>query len=88
VSVEAERRLIVVAAQLSSRAPEQWADFVAAFHAYTDDRKDDVVQANPDSLVNSQGRAQACVHLRKLFSECREQADRITTRQSKPSQPR
>lgn len=88
MSVEVERRLTVVAAQLAFRAPEQWADFLSAFHAYADARKDDVVQANPDSLVNCQGRAQACVHLRKLFSECREQAERIATTKSKPSQPR
>jgi hypothetical protein len=87
--VSVERALIMAAAQLSFRAPEQWADFLSAFHAYTDDKRDDVVQANTDSLQVTQGRAQACVALRKLFAECRESANRIETKQSqRPSQPR
>jgi hypothetical protein len=87
--VNVDRALIIAAAQLSYRAPQEWADFISAFHAYTDDKRDDVVQANTDSLQVTQGRAQACVALRKLFVECRESASRIETRQSqKPSQPR
>ena len=84
-----DRRLILAAAQLSYRSPHEWAEFVSAFTAYTDSKREDVVEANPNSLQVTQGRAQACTALRKLFAECRETADRINSKQvQKPSQPR
>ena len=86
--MSADRRLILAAAHLSHRAPHEWVEFITAFTAYADEKRDHVIEANPDSLQVTQGRAQACVALRKLFAECRETANRIETKIQKPSPPR
>lgn len=86
MSADTDRRLTIAAARLSHRAPEEWADFLSAFVAYTDGVRDEVVTAPPNDVQVTQGRARACVQLRKIYAECRDTAEKIQTK--KPSQPR
>ena len=77
-----DRRLIVAAARVAHRAPEDWAEFISAFVAYTDDRRDECIQSPPDMLQVAQGRAQACASLRRLLADCTKTADSIEKRKS------
>lgn len=78
----------MASAALSHRAPEEWAEFVAAFAEWTDHKRDECIGSNQETLSTTQGRAQACVELRKLFAECRQTAERVENKQNqRPSQP-
>ena len=67
----------MAAARLSGRAPPEWAEFMSALTSYTNDRRDECISADTQSLPAAQGRAQACVALRKLLAECRTTAEKI-----------
>lgn len=60
---------MLAAARLSRAAPKSWEDFVKAFEAFTEVRKDGCVQATADKVVLMQGRAQQCVEISSLFTE-------------------
>jgi len=84
-----DNALIMAAARLSGRAPPEWAEFISAFVSYTDARRDELVGANAENLQAAQGRAQACVALRKLLVECRATAEKIEKNTNqKPHPPR
>lgn len=72
-----DRRLILAAAHVARRAPEEWANFISAFVEHTDNRRDECIQSPPDMLQVAQGRAQACASLRRLLAECTKMADSI-----------
>jgi hypothetical protein len=79
--------LILAAAELSRRAPEQWAEFMIAFVVYASGKRDECVQAPLAMLPVAQGRAQAIAQLEVLFDECKVQSENITKKQ-KPQLPR
>jgi hypothetical protein len=58
-------------------APREWSDFLAAFKAYTDNRRDQCISSPPDAILAAQGRAQQCASLVRLFDECLKTADQI-----------
>jgi hypothetical protein len=58
-------------------APREWSDFLAAFKAYTDNRRDQCVSSPSDAILAAQGRAQQCASLVRLFDECLKTADQI-----------
>jgi hypothetical protein len=72
-----DRDLVIAAARLASRAPPEFADFISALTSYTDGKRDECVSADALSLPAAQGRAQACVALRKILAECRTTAEKI-----------
>jgi hypothetical protein len=77
-----DEELILKAAALSST--RDWAEFLAAFARYTDERMEQCVASPAADLKQAQGRAQDARHLLKLFRECRPQAEKIRAlRQSK-----
>lgn len=83
-----DRDLIFAAAHVAHRAPQEWAEFISKLTAYTDARRDECVAAPNESLRVAQGRAQACVALRKLLAECVDTANKIETKQTqKPHRP-
>ena len=61
--------LALVAARLSRAAPNSWDDFVRAFEAYAEVRRDACIQAPADRVLIAQGKAQQCVELSSLFSK-------------------
>lgn len=58
------------AATLRTAAPQQWEAFVSVFDAYATEITVAVTSAEQNEILNKQGRAQACLHLLKLFREC------------------
>jgi ribosomal protein RSM22 (predicted rRNA methylase) len=83
-----DRDLIFAAAHLAQRAPQEWAQFLSALVAYTDERRDECIQSPPAMLQVTQGRAQACATLRKLLADSVKTAVAIETKQAqKPPMP-
>lgn len=72
-----DRDLILKAASLARRAPEEWSDFLGAFKQYTDQRRDQCVSSPSDAIFRVQGQAQQCGLLLRLFDECLKMADQI-----------
>jgi hypothetical protein len=48
---------------------QDWNNMMKALQAYVAERKDDLVSAPPEKLQFSQGHAQGCVALLKIFDE-------------------
>ena len=74
--------LILKSAALARSSPQIWSEFLRAFHEYTDEKRDQCISSPIDALPVSQGRAQACRDLLRLFAECTAKADQIEKRQS------
>jgi hypothetical protein len=72
-----DKGMVLAAARLARTAPQQWDEFVSAFQEYTDDKIVDVIQAPPDMLSTTQGRAQGLTSLGRLLMECRKMAENI-----------
>jgi hypothetical protein len=73
-----DRELILRAAALARRSPQEWSEFLAAFKDYTDVNRERCVSSPLDTLPVAQGRAQNCAALLRLFQECVQTADQIT----------
>ena len=58
------------AMSLRAAAPAEWERFMACFSAYTDFVTAAVTEADQNSILNMQGRAQALRHVRRMFAEC------------------
>lgn len=69
--------LIVRAASLARSAPREWEDFLKAYKAYVDTKKDQCVAAARDTLLVAQGCAREAGALQRLFNECVVTADKI-----------
>lgn len=83
-----EKKLIIAAAQVAYRAPQEWASFISALHVYADTKRDECIRSPLDMLQITQGRAQTAVALRDLLAECVNTANKIETKQNqKPHQP-
>ncbi|MCK1742184.1 hypothetical protein IVA80_15270 [Bradyrhizobium sp. 139] len=83
-----EKALVLAAAELSYRAPQEFAQFVSALTAYADKRKDECIASTPDMLQVAQGHARACVQLREIIADAPRTAQAIHTKQAqKPSVP-
>ena len=69
--------MILRAAKVARRAPEEWANFLAEFQNYADARRDQCVSSPADTIFVAQGRAQQCASLLRLFEECVRAADQL-----------
>ena len=65
--------LLAVASRVSRAAPNTWVEFLKAFEAYTDVRRDACVQSVADQVLINQGRARQCVELIALFNDAAKQ---------------
>jgi hypothetical protein len=72
-----QRDLIIKAASLARRAPEEWSAFLGAFGEYADLTRDQCISSPIDTVLIAQGRARECGALLRLFSECLKTADQI-----------
>lgn len=77
-----DQELIMKSAVLSRVAPREWADFMTALQKYGDELARQCVQAQPEHLQISQGRAQQCASLVTLFGDAGKTADRIATKEA------
>jgi len=55
---------------LQSAAPKEWEAFVECFDAYSTEVTVAVTAAEQNEILQKQGRAQAFLHLLKLFRNC------------------
>lgn len=83
-----DRNLVLSAAAIAHRAPQEWAQFISALHAYVDVRRDECIRSSLDMLQVTQGRAQASAALRDLLADAVNTANKLETKQNqKPRQP-
>lgn len=75
--MKTDHKLATTAASLAHRAPEEWAEFLSAFAAYSDSVLRDCLSSPVDALPQTQGRARACDSLLRLLVECKETADKL-----------
>lgn len=73
-----KENLILAAAALAKGTPNDWATFMQALSGHLDEQKENLMNSPSDKLEHFQGRAQATSALLKLFSECKENAEKIT----------
>lgn len=78
-------KLTLVAAELARAVPNRWQEFLTAFKAYAEARKDECVKASLEELPRSQGRAQNAASLFDLFSNAVKNADSIAARKERRS---
>lgn len=76
-----DRELILKAASLARRAPEEWKHFLGALSNYNEKQRDNLVASPLDMLPVAQGRAQLCTALLGLLEECLTSADKIEGKQ-------
>jgi hypothetical protein len=62
--------------KLRKVAPQEWSEFLAAFHNFSDRERAKVISSPPERLPVIQGRAQVCHDLLQLF-EASKEADQI-----------
>lgn len=69
--------LTLKAAALAHAGYGQWSDFLAAFAAYTNEKKDECLAAPVADLQVAQGRAQQCKLLEDLLKGAVARADKL-----------
>ena len=69
--------LVLKAAALARSAPVQWREFLAELAVYVDVKKNECIQAPPEMLQVTQGRAQQLASLLTLFNNAVKDADRV-----------
>lgn len=72
-----DHKLILAAAKLARRAPEDWKQFLGAFSDYSTTQISNCVQSPLEELPRAQGRAQATARLYGLLADCLASADKI-----------
>jgi hypothetical protein len=77
-----DKDLTTPAARLAMAAPNEWKAFLAAFKAYSDGKRDQLVQSTVEELQRAQGRAQAVVSLHGTLSNAVEDANQIADRKA------
>lgn len=78
-----DRELTHRAAALARAAPREWPEFLQAMQEYTDEIRNHCISSPVETLQVSQGRAQNCRDLLRLFAECQETSDQMKEK-SKP----
>lgn len=73
-----DRDLIIAAAILARRAPDEWVKFMEVYGDYVEDKIVECVQAQLDMLPVAQGRAQALIKLGQVLGDCVKRADELT----------
>lgn len=72
-----DRELVHRAAALARAAHPEWQEFLRAMQEYTDEIRDHCISSPVEALQVSQGRAQNCRDLLRLFAECQETSDQM-----------
>lgn len=75
--------LIKKAAALAKIAPQQWADFLQAFAAFTEHHRNNLVHSPLDALSVNQGRAQILSVTQDILVKAVESADNIARKAQK-----
>lgn len=83
-----DKDLILAAARVAHRAPQEWASLISALTAYANDKREECIRSPIEGLQVAQGRAQAISAVRDLLADCVNTANKIETRNQKPHQPR
>jgi len=81
--IKEDNVLSPAAANLSRRAPQEWAQFKVAFKLYVDAQLRLMLKAPKEELHRLQGKAQECEELAALFDDAVIAADRIHERAGK-----
>lgn len=76
-----DEALIAAAVELSSSAPRQWQEFLAALKLHSDKRRDECVRAPSAEVFIAQGRAQESSTLVDTLTGCRQTWERIRLNQ-------
>lgn len=74
--------LIEKADRLSRSSPQEWAEFLDAFAAYTETGRNNCIIAAPEHLAKLQGHAQALTKVLEIFADCRTKQMRTENRKS------
>jgi len=72
-----DKELIMAAANLARRAPEEWRAFVEVLETATGKKMGECVAAPVEMLQVAQGRAQSMAALTSLMKECVKLSDTI-----------
>lgn len=72
-----DKDLILEAARLARRAPEEWQHFLGALAKYVEVQRSHCIASPLEMLPVAQGRAQASTAILALFAECLQSADKI-----------
>lgn len=75
--MKAKDELILKTAALARTGHAQWSEFLVAFAAYVNSKKDECIVAPVADLQVTQGRAQQCVALEELFKGALVRADKL-----------
>jgi hypothetical protein len=70
-----EKELVLAAARVARRAPEEWKLFMAVFGLYANEQQTQCVRSTLDVLPTMQGRAQTSMYLNDLLANCVKAAD-------------
>lgn len=62
--------LSTAACHLKHAAPEEWNEFLRAFHSYTGALTATVIEAPGERVLIEQGRARQCLKFIQIFQEC------------------
>lgn len=73
------RLLTIKAAELASRAPEDWTLFIEALSAHVDEARENCIRSPIDMLQINQGRAQAMTALLKDLRDAPKLARQLVT---------
>lgn len=77
MAVSAKERLILQAASVARRAPDEWSDFLKALTALSDTTTHQFLSSPAGDLQRHQGRAQMLVDLLADLGDCVRAADQI-----------
>jgi hypothetical protein len=77
-----DKDLTTPAARLAMAAPNEWKAFLAAFKAYSDGKRDQLVASTLEELQRAQGRAQGISSLHGTLSNAVEDANKVADRKS------
>lgn len=72
-----DRDLVLAADALRRANTEGFHKFVEAFRVYTNAQRDNCIQSPLEHLPVTQGRAQSCAQLLRLFEECHTRAGKL-----------
>ena len=79
-ATNADTPLILAAARLARAVPREWAEFLKAYEARSDNRRTDLVSSPLDALQVNQGRARECAAAFELLRDCIQTADKIKSK--------
>ena len=72
------RQVILRAASVARRSPEEWSALLEALQLLSNHRRDELVSSPADNVYIAQGRAREASSLLRMFETCLKTADQIT----------